>query len=146
MFDNDDKVRVEYIDGHQWRLLEDFSWFEADLANGEGVMIDVPAGFVTDFASIPRIFWNIAPPSYYAKPAILHDWLYYNGAVGDLVVTRAQADKTFRDALKETGVNGTRRWIMWSAVRTFGGRAWNVYRDNDAHRKQIDALTKGTAP
>lgn len=142
MFDNNDKVVVEYIDGHSWRLVENFTWFEADLANGEGAMIDVPAGFVTDFASIPRVLWNVLPPSFYAKPAILHDFLYFYGKTGDVVVTRAQADKTFRDALRETGVGKTKRWLMWVGVRVGGGRAWATYRSLDASREQLDKITK----
>jgi hypothetical protein len=132
MFANDDKVVVEYIDGHSWRLVENFTWFESDLGGPDGTMIDVPAGFVTDFASIPRVLWNLLPPSFYAKPAILHDYLYFKGKVGDLVVTRAEADKVFRDALKETGVSKTKRWTMWLGVRVGGWRAWNIYRAVDS--------------
>ena len=141
MFDkeNNDKVIVEYIDGHSWRLVEEFSWFEKDLTS-DGITIAVPAGFITDFASIPRVLWSWLPPQFFAKPAILHDWLYYNGAVGDLKVTRAQADKVFRDALGETGVPWARRWLMWTGVRVGGGRAWNVYRSNDAARKELDRI------
>lgn len=143
MFDskaNNDRVVVEYIDGHQWRLLENFTWFESDLDGG--TMIDVPAGFVTDFASIPRVLWNWLPPTYYAKPAILHDFLYYYGKVGDTPVTRAEADKVFRDALGETGVNKARRWLMWMGVRVGGGRAWATYRSLDAEREKLEKLTK----
>jgi hypothetical protein len=127
---NDDTIVVEYIDGKRWRLRETFSWFEADLTD-DGVTVHVPAGFITDFASIPRVLWSWLPPSYYAKPAILHDYLYFAGKVGDLVVTRAQADKSFRDALKETGVNAARRWVMWLGVRTGGWKTWNKYRAAD---------------
>lgn len=132
MFANDDKVVVEYIDGHSWRLVENFTWFESDLGGADGTMIDVPAGFVTDFASIPRVLWNVLPPSFYAKPAILHDYLYFVGKAGDLVVTRAQADKVFRDALQETGVNARKRWMMWLGVRVGGWRAWGIYRNADS--------------
>src|SRR5262245_38142541 len=38
----------------------------------------VPAGFVTDLASIPRIFWSALPrDGEYAYAAILHDYLYW---------------------------------------------------------------------
>lgn len=37
----------------------------------------IPVGFITDFASVPFIFWWIFPPwGRYGKAAVLHDWLY----------------------------------------------------------------------
>ena len=40
--------------------------------------ISVPKGFVTDLASIPRLFWTIFPPAAaYSYPAIIHDYLYW---------------------------------------------------------------------
>src|SRR5262245_55189884 len=40
--------------------------------------VTVPVGFVTDFASIPRIFWSALPPDgRYTYPAIVHDYLYW---------------------------------------------------------------------
>src|SRR5437868_748210 len=39
--------------------------------------IVVPAGFVTDFASIPRAFWSgMSPHGQYSRAAVLHDYLY----------------------------------------------------------------------
>jgi len=57
-----------------WRVLEQpFSFLS--FWHGE---ITVPAGFDTDYASIPRIFWPIYPPDgEYAPAAILHDFLYH---------------------------------------------------------------------
>lgn len=46
-----------------------------------GVII-VPAGFITDFASIPRVFWSIpgfSPSGPLAVAAILHDFAYQHG-------------------------------------------------------------------
>src|SRR5262245_60709692 len=40
--------------------------------------VNVPAGFVTDFASIPRAFWSLLrPDGRYTHPAIVHDYLYW---------------------------------------------------------------------
>jgi hypothetical protein len=40
------------------------------------MMIRVPVGYRTDFASIPRFFWRILPPAgRYGKAAVVHDWL-----------------------------------------------------------------------
>src|SRR5690348_11529740 len=40
--------------------------------------VKVPIGFVTDFASIPRVFWTMLPKDgLYTYPAIIHDFLYW---------------------------------------------------------------------
>ena len=78
--------------------------------------IVVPKGFVTDFATIPRILWPIFPPyGRHTKAAILHDYLYTS-----CTCSRRQSDKIFREAMKKDGVGWLRRGIMWAAVRLFG--------------------------
>lgn len=124
MFDKTEPLRVEYIDGRLWKLLEHFAWFD-ETVEPEGWSIEVPAGFVTDFASIPRIFWNILPPAgLYAKAALIHDWLYYQGCVGDVSVSREYADTVFLHAMEELGVSWFRRQVMYRAVRVFAGSLW----------------------
>ena len=127
MFDYDDPLRVEYIDGRSWLLVEDFSYFDDAPEAGEaGRFIDVPLGFTTDFASIPRLFWTILPPAgQYGKAAVIHDWLYFSGRDGEGdPVTRAYADGVFLRAMKELGVPWHRRTVMYLAVRTFAGPLW----------------------
>jgi Protein of unknown function (DUF1353) len=83
--------------------------------------ITVPAGFETDFASIPRLFWSSIghPAGEYAQAAVLHDWLYRSQ-----LVPRARADALFSEAMKVLGVPGWRRWLMWAAVRVGGAGAY----------------------
>jgi hypothetical protein len=68
---------------------------------GEGVEVVVPEGFVTDFASIPRLFWSIAPPyGWYAEAAVVHDLLYSLGGVYSGVrYTRYQCDRVLLTAM-----------------------------------------------
>lgn len=47
-------------DGERWELVEEFEYHVGSVDSNE--VICVPQGFITDFASIPRIFWNILPP------------------------------------------------------------------------------------
>ena len=78
-----------------------------------GRTIWVPAGYVTDFASIPRVGrWLIPPFGRHAIAAVVHDWLYSIGEPG----RRGEADDIFRDALRELGVGVARRNIMHGAV------------------------------
>lgn len=83
--------------------------------------VTVPAGFVSDFASIPRAFWRVLPPwGEYNRAAVVHDYLYRTHEM-----TRAEADETFLVIMGALGVASWKRRIMYRAVRWFGGRAWN---------------------
>ncbi|MFM9942756.1 MAG: DUF1353 domain-containing protein [Hyphomicrobiaceae bacterium] len=82
--------------------------------------VSVPKGFVTDLASVPRIFWQALPPQgRYGPAAILHDWLYWQQAT-----TREIADNVFLVVMEELDVSASIRRSMWAAVRVFGGPFW----------------------
>lgn len=83
--------------------------------------VNVPVGFVTDFASIPRIFWSLLPPDgKYTHPAIVHDFLYWTQTV-----PREDADQILKIMMEDFSVGGTTVTAIYTAVRTFGGLAWN---------------------
>lgn len=88
------------------------------------VVVCVPTGFETDFASIPRGFRNLFPAlGRWARPAIIHDYLYATkGENGRF--TRAEADAIFREAMEVVGVPAWRRAIMYRAVRIGGAGGW----------------------
>lgn len=87
--------------------------------------IEVPAKFVTDLASIPRILWNVLPPiGAYDAAAVVHDYLYaYNG------VTRAQADSVLNEAMGVCNVDALQRSAIYAGVRVGGWKPWNEYRE-----------------
>ena len=76
--------------------------------------IVIPAGFRSDGASVPRIFWSIFPPNRtdYLPCAIIHDYLC------DLEEYK-KADIYFCDCLKELQVDKFSRKIMYNAVRLY---------------------------
>jgi hypothetical protein len=110
-------LEVEPADEHDdglWRLQRNFNYYSGVLSRA----IIVPAGFVTDFASVPRI--PIAYELCGAKAneaSVVHDYLYSNGKL----CTRAQADAVFKEAMLLSGVPKWRANIMWAGVRLFGG-------------------------
>jgi hypothetical protein len=76
-------------------------------------LIHVPAGFVTDFASIPRIFrWLHPVNARHRKAAVIHDYLCRKPGF-----IRKVADKIFLEAMKLSGVARWRRTQMYLAVR-----------------------------
>jgi hypothetical protein len=77
----------------------------------------VPAGFRTDFASVPRVVvWLIPSFGRYTPAAVLHDWLVTTGLDTGAVSSR-DADGLFRRVLRELEVPPVRRWLMWCGVR-----------------------------
>lgn len=63
--------------GHyNWHVHEPFAFY---LSDDNSDVIEVPAGFVTDFATVPRVFWILLPPDgKYARASSIHDYLYDN--------------------------------------------------------------------
>lgn len=94
-----------------------------------GGQVVVPAGFVSDYASTPRITWSVFPKDGPAKwAAVVHD-AAYNAATTTEDGTQQHwvkrfADDLFDEALRATGVTGLRRGLMVAAVRKFGGRVY----------------------
>jgi len=73
----------------------------------------VPAGFGTDFASVPAFFRRIAPRfSRTAHAAVLHDHLIRHQVVPD-----ADADRIFYAALRHDRINLVHATIMYAGVR-----------------------------
>ncbi|EIZ2109275.1 DUF1353 domain-containing protein [Salmonella enterica] len=104
---------LEMLDHYLWCVQESFIF---NVSDGNSDVISVSAGFVTDLASVPRIFWTLLPPDgKYAKAAIIHDYLYDNA-----LRTKKEADRIFLDGMTVLGVPRWKRTIMYWAVRWFG--------------------------
>ncbi|HAF44718.1 MAG TPA: phage tail protein [Gallionellaceae bacterium] len=107
-------ANLRMLDNFKWELLTPFQYHIGNLPSDD--VIEVPAGFVTDLASTPRLLWTILPPhGQYAKAAILHDYLYDN-ATG----SKRYADDVYLEAMEVLGVATWRRRVMYWAVRWFG--------------------------
>lgn len=99
-------------DSDKWQLVSPLL-YQSDVALET---FTVPAGFVTDLASVPRVpvaYWLTGGTS--NEAAVVHDYLYATG-----IVSRETADAVLREASAVTGVPAWRRWLMWSGVRLFG--------------------------
>jgi len=117
-------LTVTKLKSGKWKVERGFTYYVGKEDSDESIA--VPSAFETDFASVPRIFWNIIPPDgQYSQGAVLHDYLYSCvGCVGDKEYLRKECDKIFLESMTVLGV-GFRRRIMYRAVRMFGGFCWN---------------------
>ena len=83
--------------------------------------VNVPRGFVTDLASIPRVFFSLfRPDGQYAHAAVVHDWLYWNQST-----SRAIADEIFNLAMIDLSVSTIERRALFEAVARFGEESWS---------------------
>ena len=100
--------------GRLFQLTADFS-FHYDGPDGLEIYT-VPKGFVTNFASIPKILWSVYGPIGTAtKASVIHDYLYSNASV-----SRLKADQIFRDGIVTVDGKKTKANVFYRAVRTFG--------------------------
>ncbi|BCD59637.1 MULTISPECIES: DUF1353 domain-containing protein [unclassified Nitratiruptor] len=90
--------------------------------------VAVKGGWVSDGASVPKIFWNIFPPvaGRYLEAAILHDALYKAE-----ILPRKECDLLFLEAMEELGVKKWKRLTMYYAVRMFGWRVWRSHKGEE---------------
>ena len=120
-------VITEQLGTDRFRLRAPLT-YESDMLHHSAT---IPAGFLTDFESIPR--WL---PFTYAwlrgtahAPGIIHDWAYQNHRLWITDLTRAQADALLYEAAGATGpgieaLGWAKRWALWSGVRLGGASAW----------------------
>lgn len=121
-FDRDGIVDVRLLrtttQGRAWfELLHDVRYVSERF--GE---IKVPAGFHTDFASVPRLFWRVVPPAGpHGAAAVVHDYFYVNQEGW----TRKHVDELFLECLTVLGVAWWKRHAMYLGVRLGGWIGWN---------------------
>jgi len=153
--------RCGYVNGRQWTIYNpptpninptdprsvQFGYEISDLppvTDSSPVCIIPEDGSLTNFASIPRVFWRIAPPvgdgarARYGLAAIAHDELYRSHCVVRKIPNRehpkytvhVDVDRKFADAvflaiMAADEVSWWRRKTMYYAVRAFGAGNWS---------------------
>lgn len=127
---------VRPVDATLWVLLTDLT-----IIGSRGDTWTIPAGTVTDLASVPKAMTPYVPRyGVYTPAAVAHDRLceiasglipscrLCSHGTGDdadcdlpVYVSRRDADGIFRSLLADLGVSFPRRWCMWAAVRAGAG-------------------------
>lgn len=111
-------LKVELIDGHFWRLIEEFEYYTT--INNKMHIIRVPAGYITDFASIPRCFHSfLSYKDVFNKASVVHDYLCDTD--GDYSkFSKEQVDKIYLEAQSVLGINPIKARIFYTVVTWFG--------------------------
>jgi hypothetical protein len=119
----------EYVqEGRRAQALTEPYRFAINLSDGQlkgsNIEVTVPAGFVSDFHSMPDAAVQISLPVRRAlEAAIVHDWLYAVGRPGD-GAQKKLADQAYADILAFYRVEGATHWAVSSAVRSGGKKAF----------------------
>jgi hypothetical protein len=106
-----------------WRVMNTFRFYPD--ASDKKTYVEVPEGFLSDGATVPRPFWWLLPPwGTYGQAAIVHDYLCETGkmVVADAefaLRTRADAERIFKDSMLASGVPTWKKNVMYIAVRVF---------------------------
>lgn len=102
------------IGRYVWELMSPL-WF----VSCRNLTIDVPKGFLTDFASVPRFLWWAIPTTdgQYDAPAVVHDYAVRFRKVLGLRLT--ECHQLFHEALLARNVSRVKARAMWAAVYCF---------------------------
>lgn len=113
-----DDIRVllsPLSNGKDWRVASPIHY-----TTDAGILIEVPVGFITDFASVPRIVrpW-ISEWGKHGIGSIIHDYLYTSKEM-----SRYDADTVFREIMNKHEVSYVKINLIYLAIRLFGGSRW----------------------
>lgn len=117
-----DPVASEEYDTDVWRITRAFDYFVGEREDNS--WIHIPEGFLTDGATVPRIFWGIVPPwGSYGPAVIVHDYLckkkpvFVNGEF--TIFGRKKTDKVLLEAMTVLNVPKWQKYLIYSAVRLY---------------------------
>lgn len=113
--------------GRDWRLFRSFTYHVGSKYSKD--KITVPAGFITDFATIPKCFlWWLPYWAKYNKAPVLHDQLYKTKKIMGKSITQKKADDIFLEAMLVEWRHHKSRyvvaWLEYAAVRICGWLFW----------------------
>lgn len=106
-----------------WRLAQGYRYYIGNY--GSNRYIDVPTGFLTDGATIPRALWCILPPmGEYSQATTLHDYLcstyviteVINGVPTQVPITRKEIDDVLCEAMDVLGVTAWKEFVINTGV------------------------------
>ncbi len=102
---------------------KDTTWMVSDCLIYHSMLTDttyyIPEGFITNLASIPRLFyWLFRPSGDMLEASVLHDYLY--DCVSNYDLSRSTADAIFYEAMLSTKTPVWKAVLGYRVVRLFG--------------------------
>ena len=117
-----DAQASKILGADHWRVITSFRYYLGSKYSEQWVT--VPAGYLTDGASVPQLLWNLIPPwGSYGQAAVVHDLLCEYLAIvvaGELVsITRERCDEIFYESMGVLGVPKWKRWVIYRGVSAY---------------------------
>lgn len=114
-----DREASDILKKNYWCVLNSFTYYVTTKPSKEWVTI--PKGYLTDGASVPRLFWSLLPPwGKYGQAVVVHDYLcefpYLETKDGPIEIDRKRVDEILAECLKVLNVSAWRRHLMMSGV------------------------------
>ncbi len=111
-------------------------------------ILEIPAGFTFDLASVPRPFWFLITPYHLSIPApLIHDWLYRSRGCfrcrggRRVCFRRSEADRHFFRLMRAEGVHLLIASAAWLVVRAVGWLWWRPFEeDSRAESRAVENL------
>lgn len=137
----DDKASA-LLGADHWRVAQPFRFYLGEKDSDRWVY--VPAGYLTDGASVPRMFWNVVPPwGQYGQAAVVHDIVceYLSITIDGkpVPVSRARCDAILLEAMEVLGVPSWKRYPIYWAVCAYRVVARVDQPSRDALKMQLEA-------
>lgn len=138
-----DKKASDLLGADYWRVVSPFSYMIKP-----DHWVSVPAGYLTDGASVPKLFWNIIPPwGLYGQAAVVHDILceYLTIVVNGLpvAISRAQCDEVLNESMRYLGVPTWKRLSIYYAVCAYRVLANVTLPSNTPLKRRLEAEWRG---
>lgn len=130
----------EALKKDMWIVKKEFNFW---LDDARTKRVNVPKGYLTDGASVPRPFWSLIPPwGEYGQAAVMHDWLceYLNVWNGKMWVriSRTECDQLFNQGMKALKVKDLTRKVMFGAVNAYSHLASITNQSFDPNKRRIE--------
>lgn len=119
-----DAEASDTLGADHWRVVRSFR-FWGELPRLGRVWVTVPAGYLSDGASVPRMVWWLLPPwGAYGQAAVVHDLLCEylqvltdSGEPAD--ITRAECDQLFAEAMAVLAVPRLKGITLYAGVSLY---------------------------
>lgn len=116
------KQATDLLGREHWIVTEPFVYYTDNLESNRYVA--VPTGFLTDGASVPRMFWNLVPPwGRHGQSAVLHDYLCEFAKVSNGIsyfpISREYCDFVFLESLDILGVKKSTKKILAIGINLY---------------------------